>query len=733
MIREKISVGKQIYRKNTILFDILLLSLPLIFILTCVKYFGVNVTVQDDYDFVMRYYQKLQINALQLGELFALHVDHPVAFVRVFMLVVYSLFGVRPKLIVAAGQFWLWLGIIAIYFVLRKVNRDKQNLVFWFLPAVFLVLNFRAWEMLFMVSSVAQYEFAFGFSFMALAFCYFSHHLNHHNMSCHILAIICAVFGSLSSGQGLLVWPCLLLMCLIRYFLYESKTTIHRWGSFLKLVSYLIFAFPLFLYVVFAKHADSVYHLHGLESLPVLIRGGIYMLGNAVTENDFWRYALGGAMLVTCLIAVVYVVWTKQLWQMCLPLTIITYAIGNILLVTYGRGGAGMPALVVNRYISFSAMVPFGLYLLLILISFTCERSWLSGIRVPTLTLVAVVIASSISQGFASAEGAHLTNIKREFYLETYETQPWVNNETIYPWRYDTFEDLAPFVRDNVYQHLPDALNGAQVDLSAIENIPVGFDNTSIQIKNDISTHRPVLSTYQPYISVNGWAFDWNDGLPAKAVYVAIDGFLFRTFYEINSTDVMDYFGNSALAKVRFSRDIMINLLEGRHEIYIVVLGAYGEKLYKGGNLASGDPVYIDVKNGKFNVVENPEIPFQTQQNILIDVSFSNYLIPGRYQMFYGVDDVFSEDNSYSVYLNYAETRTDLQFIIPENYGNTLRLDFSTVINAQYEIASISSPGIANKYTIQGGNMLEFKQTDQTTQINVTDRSDPYIVFTLSK
>ncbi len=153
-------------------------------------------------------------------------------------------------------------------------------------------------------------------------------------------------------------------------------------------------------------------------------------------------------------------------------------------------------------------------------------------------------------------------------YTDSYEAEAKVEYFEIGDW--DATIQQAPAAPD-----LSGLVNQGEARAARIDSM-----NGAGAGEADIST----IPCPDGYVSIRGWAFDYSERKPASAVYLQIDGRLFRTDYGESRMDNVALFDrNYALARTGFSTAIPLTRLgEGVHEMRVVVLSPDGRKYSTG-------------------------------------------------------------------------------------------------------------------------------------------------------
>lgn len=165
-----------------------------------------NVPYWDDYDAILHYLSRPFTE--RVGSIFDFHNEHRIVIPRLVFEVVYAICGMFDfRVCIIIGD----LILLGYVFVLGK-NLTRNLAWRYFIPFVALFLSLANYENTLWALTSIQSHGVLLFALLAVVF--FD---KRERTTCFIMALVFAVAATLTSGSGLGIWPCLVLMGLKQY------------------------------------------------------------------------------------------------------------------------------------------------------------------------------------------------------------------------------------------------------------------------------------------------------------------------------------------------------------------------------------------------------------------------------------------------------------------------------------------------------------------------------------
>ena len=378
-----------------------LLALPIVVFGVVWQDYAVNVPKWDDHALRYFLYKMDQEPTIpgKIYQLFKQHNEHRIVYDRVVSLIDYQLFGKLNYVhLMLIGNLSL-VGLLLVFMaVLRRsgIGRAGQS-VLYAVPVAFLLFNLSQWENMFWGMASLQ---NFSVVLWVIAAFYFLSYTNQWGV-----AFAMGVLATLTSGNGLMVWPIGFVLLALRPTPYSSasKNNIYR-----PLIGWLLGAAVVIgLYFIgFEKPGGIAYVRPGVIDL---LKGWFAVVGAAAEVLPMGSplrssMLLGGVMVLMTLGIVGWTIWINRLiisqklrnlltsktveYNVGKSIPSITvffwgcagFILGTAAVVAWARTGFGIDLLITSRYKMYSLT---GLALLYVYVAVTLPnrflRIWIIG------------------------------------------------------------------------------------------------------------------------------------------------------------------------------------------------------------------------------------------------------------------------------------------------------------------------------------------------------------------
>ncbi|WP_461080760.1 hypothetical protein [Spirosoma flavus] len=367
----------------------LLVAMPIVLFALVWNVYAINIPKWDDHALrAFLYYSDQETTFTgKIHQLFKQHNEHRIVYDRIVTLLDYWLFGKLNFVhLMVVGNLSL-VGLLAVF--IAVLNRAGKS-VLYAIPVAFLIFNLSHWENMYWGMAALQ---NFSVVLWIIAAFYFLSFTNH-----WLLAFIAATLATITSGNGLVVWPIGFLIILLR-------STTHQSRSLRSLIGWIVGGgIVVGLYFTgFEKPGDITYVRPGVVDL---LKGWFAFTGAAaevVPVGSPLRssIALGGLMTITTIgllgwSAFRYRFTILQAVQNLLRLkssgkatqgfipsvTLFFWAcaaflLGTAAIVAWARTGFGAEILITSRYKMYSLTLLALLYVYLISTSGERIGRWL--------------------------------------------------------------------------------------------------------------------------------------------------------------------------------------------------------------------------------------------------------------------------------------------------------------------------------------------------------------------
>ncbi|AUD07209.1 hypothetical protein CWM47_07645 [Spirosoma pollinicola] len=337
--------------------------------------YAVNIPKWDDHALraFLYNYDKEPTWAGKIYQLFRQHNEHRIVYDRIVTALDYRLFGKLNYVhLMLVGNLSL-VGLLAVFMATLRRSRAgvSGQWVFYSLPVAWLLFNLSQWENMFWGMAALQ---NFSVVLWVVAAFYFLSYTTHWK-----LAFLAGVLATITSGNGLMVWPIGFLILLLRLPVYASQG---NRTPLAPLLGWLIGAAVVvgLYFVGFAKPGDAKYVKPGIIDLG---KGWLAVLGAAAeavpVSAPLRSSILLGGLLVLATVGII--IWSLVVHRFALgkrvqnllsrttkghtsaheipSVTVFfwscaAFILGTAAVVAWARTGAGIDLLITSRYKMYS-------------------------------------------------------------------------------------------------------------------------------------------------------------------------------------------------------------------------------------------------------------------------------------------------------------------------------------------------------------------------------------------
>ncbi|WP_420149575.1 hypothetical protein [Spirosoma sp.] len=290
----------------------LLVALPVVVFGIFWKAYAINIPKWDDHalrGFLFFFDQETTLSG-KIHQLFRQHNEHRIVYDRVITLLDYWLFGkLSYTHLMVVGN----LSLIGLLLVFIAILRRASKPVLYAIPVAFLLFNLSHWENMFWGMAALQ---NFSVVLWIIAAFYFLSYSTKWG-----LALIAAVLATITSGNGLVVWPIGFLLILLQTDTYRNRQTSWQWLR--PLLGWLLAgAVVVGLYFTgFEKPGDITYTRPGIYEL---LKGWFAFIGAAAEVVPIGStlnagIVLGGLLVLTTLSIFAWTLWMNRLVLIRIP------------------------------------------------------------------------------------------------------------------------------------------------------------------------------------------------------------------------------------------------------------------------------------------------------------------------------------------------------------------------------------------------------------------------------
>jgi len=381
-----------------------------------VRLFGVNVVYGDEWR-IASLFDKLASDELKLAHLWTQLNEHRIFIPKVVILSLGNLtkWNTVAEMYVTQTLFLVTLFVLFVAF--DGSIRSRYQLLL-FAPVSFLVFSLRQTENMLMGLLM---QFALVLAFAVLAF-YFLQALRQKPSSklAFPVALASATLASLSSAQGLLVWPVGFVQLLIGQPRRRTKWFLVGSWSLLGVAEWVFY----FLGYRIPAHTAA-------NPSDDLVAGPLYFVGFFLTAMgsslSWWQgaaFAIGLLLLALVGAGMFLIVREGRLAEYSFWASLLLFSFLVLLSVTVGRAERDIDQALVSRYTTYSILGVVGLYAMLAKLRLE-GKSRLSALLFGTL-LVAIALSAPLTyaEGVQAGISTEVTRERAAYILATYESQP---------------------------------------------------------------------------------------------------------------------------------------------------------------------------------------------------------------------------------------------------------------------------------------------------------------------
>jgi hypothetical protein len=405
-----------LYRGSKLAAGVLILLPPVLGYLY-VYLFGVNVVYGDEWR-IVTLFEKLASGELKAAHLWAQLNAHRIFVPRVLILLLGTFTKWNTVAEMYVTQTLLLVTLLVLFVAFDGSIRSRHRLLL-FAPVSFLVFSLRQAEVMLLGLLV---QFALVLAFAVLAF-YFLQALRGENPWSKLAfpaALASATLATLSSAQGLLVWPVGFVQLLIGEPRRRTKwLLVGTWG-FLGVAEWVVY------FVGYHVPAHSAPHpSYNLVAGPLYFPRFFFTeMGSALSWWQEPAFVIGLLLLVLVGAGTFLVVREGRLTEYSFWLSLLLFSFLVLLAVTVGLAQRGIDQALVSRYTLYSILGVVGLYATLAKLSLEI-RSRLTALLFGTLLFViAVCTPLAYEVGIKAGIFTEATMERAASILATYESQP---------------------------------------------------------------------------------------------------------------------------------------------------------------------------------------------------------------------------------------------------------------------------------------------------------------------
>jgi hypothetical protein len=558
-----------------------LILVPAAFGFFYVYLFGENVVVRDELLVIASLLNKQFSGTLTISDFWAQYNEHRLFLVRIVLLVLATIthLNVKTEMYVTLTVFLITLVIFLLAFY-DSTGASKRAKLLLFVPISFLVFSPRQWDT-WLLGILVQFALVIMFSVLTL---YLIRLLAKRTSGYGVFgaALTSATAATLTSSQGLLVWPVGLLQLLLIPVEKPAKKVVVGVWSLVGVAEWVVYFLDWTRPTNSGNTPSLLYALvHPLEG----VRFFVTVLGSSL----FWQegFAIAGGLVIAALIVVsLFLVHrNRAVADQSFWVAIILFSLATLAAVTAGRVGLGTEQALTPRHASFSLLAVIGVYVMLVKLAIEL-RSFIGAVLVGILSVL-LLVGLPISY-FKGVEAGQWTLAQRQhaaYILSTWEDQPdealehLVRNPAVAREGARILErhDYNVFYEEHSQASLPPLSKLSPADSAT---------KSHVQTINDIRAggEEPTVAIPQKarFVTVRGWAVDARAKEAAGGVYIDVDGKLYPAYYGLARGDVAQVFEEEAYHYTGFEGSMRASRIgEGRHTLSIVVLSSDKQRYYR--------------------------------------------------------------------------------------------------------------------------------------------------------
>jgi hypothetical protein len=345
---------------------LILILVPAAFAFLYVYLFGVNVVIRDELLVIAGLLNKQFSGTLAISDFWAQYNEHRLVLVKIVLLVLATIthLNVKTEMYVTLTVFLITLLILLLAFY-DSTGASKRAKLLLFVPISFLVFSPRQWDT-WLLGVLVQFALVIMFSVLTL---YLIRLLAKRTSGYGVFgaALTSATAGTLTSSQGLLVWPVGLLQLLLIPVEKPAKKVVVGVWSLVGAAEWVVYFIDWTRPTNSGNTPSLLYALtHPLEG----VRFFLTVLGSSL----FWEesFAIVGGLVIAALIAVSLLVVhrNRTVADNSFWVALILFSLATLAAVTAARVGLGMEQALTPRHASFSLLAVIGVYVMLTKLAF---------------------------------------------------------------------------------------------------------------------------------------------------------------------------------------------------------------------------------------------------------------------------------------------------------------------------------------------------------------------------
>jgi hypothetical protein len=376
-----------------------------------VWFFGVNVVYGDEWRVAILF------DKPNLAHLWVQLNEHRIFIPKVVILSLGSLTKWNTVAEMYVTQILLLVTLFVLFVAFDGSIRSRRKHLF-VAPVALLVFSLRQAES--MLTGLLM-QFVLVLTFAVLAF-YFLRGLGR-DTSCKLLfpaALASATLASLSSAQGLLVWPVGLVQLLVGQPRRRTKWFLVGSWSLLGVAEWLVYfvgGYHIPAHTTATPSADLVEPLY-------FLRFFLTALGSSLSWWQGPAFAIGILLMILVGVSMFLVVRQGRLAEYSFWVSLLLFSFLVLLAVTVGRAERGIDQALVSRYTTYSILGVVGLYAMLVKLRFESKSRLIAVLFGTLLIVVVLTVPVAYAGGVKAGISTEATRERAAAILSTYESQP---------------------------------------------------------------------------------------------------------------------------------------------------------------------------------------------------------------------------------------------------------------------------------------------------------------------
>lgn len=357
---------------------------------------------------------------------------------------------------------------------------------------------------------------------------------------------IAAIIASFSSLQGLFVWIALVITMIAKNI--EKRYKLSKTEKMTCLIALLTWCCYFASYV---KPTSTLKYFEGGIIKTIIYY--VLALGGSMFSQITMAFIFGMILLIILCYLLYRVIKTKGIQQNIFPILLILYGGLFIGAIGAGRVGLGIEQGLSSRYVSYTALILIGCYLLGINIHTKISRNFKRQYHYIIIIILGMLVVE-LDDNYMQMKAAYETKKEAKFILSRFDDYPPYKRLSYFPIEgsEEYIEGLSIFLRENklsvFYKELQNAITiPEQKD---IQTSLYAFTKDNIEIVDN-----------KYLLIVGAWAVDELTNDCAANVFLSINDEVIET-REVRRKDVADYYNNPKFVKSGFETSIAISKLK---------------------------------------------------------------------------------------------------------------------------------------------------------------------------